>query len=1746
MKLVKKTVSGILAAVMLITSICVLPASAFAQEGFSGTQLYVSAAGNDANDGSVDSPLKTLEGARNKIRQIKAGGLPAGGITVNLRQGDYKYVENSFALEAQDSGTAECPIIYRAYPGEKVTITGNLEAKGTDFTAVTEPEILARLSEGVRDKVKVFDLAEKMGITDFSPIPKNGFGWPDQASALGVTVDGESQTLSRYPNEGFVNIDKAYSKGFVPRDHASNPDGSCPACTATNANVKIPCKIGEENWVKQEGGVFGSKALKDKYDMWKQESDIWTSGYFFWDWADDNCGISKVELDGNMLKLTTAQPSRYGIKSELPKTKFYAYNLLCEIDKPGEWYLDRENAKLYLYPTKDLSTASVELAMMGKPFIRAENVDYVAFENFDFSKGNSHGIELVDCNNTRVAGCTFSDLGQRAVVIGKIVSADSFEVFNEGAHGGTNNLVLSCDVRRTGQGGVYVAGGNRYTLEEADNKVVNCYFDDYATVKRTYSPAIALMGVGLEASNNVITNAPHMAVSFDGNEITIKNNDISHVCYETSDSGAIYSVRRWSFRGNQITNNYIHDMNSNSGIGSAAVYLDDLFAGTSVTNNLFVNIAGYTSMIGGGRDNNFSNNLQINNNNGKGIQYDARGLGWAFYHAQSPNGMCYAEWLSMKNNPKLDLQKWTQMYPELVNMSMDLGSWNGNSNMCLEGQKPAGATITKNLLVGVATPFGNINGNVKTMGNVSENESYPAGTDIGFVSPTTLNFEVKENSLIKQKLGDEHFKASQAGLFKDEFRKNVGTDIGTPLLTAPDNNAENVEIASGVKLSWQAASNAGSYVAELSKTEDFADIEQALSTTDTFINVGKLEKSTKYFWRVKAYEARLGGNSAVSEVRSFTTSDSDTLNFYEGFGSEGFDGWLVDAGTPTRTDSKAHTGSYSFISDEGKDFIYKTFSTPQATKVTLWLYDNMQSAKYTRAIASVYPADNSWAGMGVSAAESKDKYCVRIGASFVPTAVARSEGWHKLTWDYSSGTNALLYIDDIQVGEIQNTAGFVRIGLGDSWDQGGTQGDICNMMFDDLTVGTPQINPIPTSLTLLESEITLELGSQKTLQAFLKTDIDVDIPLDWSTYEYEIARVENGTVTAMRTGDTVLTVFPTGFPEVKATCTIHVVPVNYIPVDSVSLDITEQTITALDSFALTATALPENASDKTLIWSSSNPTAAAVTQDGKVYALNEGQAVITAASKDGGKTAVCTVTVQAIDYTENKISNPGFETGDSNGWSQYPALAVEGISIEATQEDKYAGDYAVKITTDDQIPLTPEGSGYAHKGVQFRAENPDLTEISPDSTYNLSAFLKIADDKVHNVGIRVTMRGSAASGSEPTAYTALSTDDGWVQLTAQVTPETLAKYPGTTKIDWIIGNENTTESAGVYYVDDTVLTRSVAHYPLAVAGGSGSGAYPAGANIVSVATAPEQQKFSHWEAVGLNLSDEDKVKETILFSMPSGEVSLTAVFEEIKAQTYTLTVNGGSGSGEYEAGTSVSVTLGSIPEGKQFTRWSAQGLTLSPADETATVLNFAMPQNEVTLTANFEALPSPSPEPKPEPAPALTPSPVPKQQVKTAAKPKSKPLPAYVPKDAPQAWLKAVQQMQEGKKGDTIKVDCSETEIVPGFIFTAISDFEITVLALFPKDTLTLSPSAIKSADSSKDYSFSQLQSLLSDDKSEASKPAQPSAPSSMPDSQSEAQPEKPASTHAQGNNFIWIIFGAITLIAAGAAAFLIIRKQKK
>ena len=168
-----------------------------------------------------------------------------------------------------------------------------------------------------------------------------------------------------------------------------------------------------------------------------------------------------------------------------------------------------------------------------------------------------------------------------------------------------------------------------------------------------------------------------------------------------------------------------------------------------------------------------------------------------------------------------------------------------------------------------------------------------------------------------------------------------------------------------------------------------------------------------------------------------------------------------------------------------------------------------------------------------------------------------------------------------------------------------------------------------SSVELSKTELSLAKGASETLIATVNPADATNKTIIWDSRDASVASVDgDGKVTALAGGTTVITAMASGK---VASCTVTV----SVPVESLSLDQTSVTLGENESITLTATVGPADATDKTVTWSSSNPAIATV-EDGKVTAIKEGSATITA--KAGEKTATCQVTVKKSAIPVESIS----------------------------------------------------------------------------------------------------------------------------------------------------------------------------------------------------------------------------------------------------------------------------------------------------------------------------------------------------------------------------------------------------------------------------------------------------------------------------------------------------------------------------
>ncbi|SFF20925.1 right-handed parallel beta-helix repeat-containing protein [Sunxiuqinia elliptica] len=688
---------------MVIVAMLVVNSSCQTRE----VQIFVATDGDNSHgDGSVEYPFATLEQARDEIRKQKRDGTTQKAFHVILREGTY-FRNSSFLLDENDSGTEDHPIVYSSYKNEKVIIHGGIEIPLEKKNKLVSSDILLRLAAEARDKVVEIDL-RALGISDYGTMRPVGFARPFGPAWPELFVNGEPYSIARWPNDSTMIMGKVIDRGSVPRD-------------------------GD---LSNRGGKFAFET--DRPLKWQSHEDIWISGYFRRGWAED--AVELAEIDTVNKIFSTKQPSLYGFESGHKFSRWFVYNILEEVDKPGEYYLDRKMGKLYFYPHEELE--SIEISMLETPLVSIKGASNVQLEGIDFECSRGMGIYMECTNNNLITDCTFKNLGIVGVCMGK-----GIEPFKELRHEGTgeaasekigsylqhiyedpvfnreagqNNGVVNCTIYNTGAGGIHLSGGDRLTLEPGNNYVENCIIHDFNRIEKSYRAGIDISGVGNRIANCEMYNAPSMAILLHGNDHRIEYNEIHHVCHEVHDQGALYYGRDPSEQGHKVYYNFFHHLNSIH--ATSAVYHDDGACGMEVYGNIFYKPGSIPVLIGGGHDNPYTNNIFIDAE--LGIHVDNRNQNWSKNVIEK--GGLYEQRLNLV---KYNEPPYSTKYPQLAKY------WEDDPSL------PKRNPVSKNIFYKVKTPTRYNNDWLPFM-----DDNWVTDENPGFVNEEEMNFELKENA----------------------------------------------------------------------------------------------------------------------------------------------------------------------------------------------------------------------------------------------------------------------------------------------------------------------------------------------------------------------------------------------------------------------------------------------------------------------------------------------------------------------------------------------------------------------------------------------------------------------------------------------------------------------------------------------------------------------------------------------------------------------------------------------------------------------------------------------------------------------------------------------------------------------------------------------------------------------------------------------------------------------------------------
>lgn len=555
------------------------------------TDYYVNTQGNDLWSGSLktpnanktDGPFKTIERAKQAIRDLKKANAFNDKVTVNIASGRY-YITQPLIFNLLDSGLASKEIVWQGEPGAQVSISGGMPIV---CKKVTTPFWDCPL-KSLPANTTYFDSNRIKGNT-----PK-----------FELFVNDQKLELARWPDKDWAHIK-------TPIDYLYQ----------FSAMEALPDLTG---------------------DIKSAQVHIFPSN----DWHDQYNGVDSINQAGNSIKL--ASPTSYRLATG---RRFYIQNLPSLLNAPGEWIYDSAAKNIRFIPPAGIAP-KVAIVSSLPNIVIVDNVNNLTFKNISFQHSTGTAITVQNSNGVVLDQLNVNNIGGNGVEI----------------RNGQNVQLSNSKIHHTGGGGVDAYGGDKNTLQPSGNIIHNNHIHHISTVLLTNSPAIRFSGVGFKVTHNLLEEGAATAIILAGNEHLIEKNEIHHFCLQAKDCGAIYSGRDWSWRGNVIRNNYIHDI-TGYGLLSAdqaknqvlyespsfavGIYLDDGASGFDVSGNIIENIGLRAIQIGGGRDNKITNNYFKNNE--FAIVIDDRWPTFNWNNLQT----------TLDNSP-YKTTVWQQKYPELA------------------------------------------------------------------------------------------------------------------------------------------------------------------------------------------------------------------------------------------------------------------------------------------------------------------------------------------------------------------------------------------------------------------------------------------------------------------------------------------------------------------------------------------------------------------------------------------------------------------------------------------------------------------------------------------------------------------------------------------------------------------------------------------------------------------------------------------------------------------------------------------------------------------------------------------------------------------------------------------------------------------------------------------------------------------------------------------------------------------------
>jgi len=354
----------------------------------------------------------------------------------------------------------------------------------------------------------------------------------------------------------------------------------------------------------------------------------------------------------------------------------------------------------------------------------------------------------------------------------------------------------------------------------------------------------------------------------------------------------------------------------------------------------------------------------------------------------------------------------------------------------------------------------------------------------------------------------------------------------------------------------------------------------------------------------------------------------------------------------------------------------------------------------------------------------KSALALPVNGSYTLTATIGPDDATDKTITWTSASPSDVSVDSTgTIKVLRNFAGAVIVTAKSNSNPAATQD--CSVTVNTIAVD---------GIALSDTSATIYKGSWKQLTAVVTPTGAADPAITWSSSNTAVATVDStGKVTAVSVpagadyGEAIITAH-TSNSAVFATCTIKVL--SSVLITSLTLNKSELALNVGEEETLVVTGTPSNATNKTLLWKSSNPEVASVNSSGKVIAASKGTTVIRAEATDGsGKYVSCVVTVNNIQILNVYLDKSSLDLSEGDT-----------ATIAATVYPNNATTKTLKWTSSNTSVATVDSKGNviagATKGYAI------ITAAATDGSGKFAECVVLSKPKVHITGITINYGAS--------------------------------------------------------------------------------------------------------------------------------------------------------------------------------------------------------------------------------------------------------------------------------------------------------------------------------------------------------------------------------------------------------------------